>query len=176
MAAAPIQHSAGIDRFKAVLAFASACMTGTEKSVLEKAVQARLARGGGQGPAKFRALLSSIDAVIQTDSDTAVLNLLKTMQVQPNTYLYRREMYFAMQSTLQINETSDCKTLVDAIGEVQTPIRHIGRTFAKSSIGSTVQENVRIPSGSIFGRRQQPSSEHVFPHTQVTWPNTDPGH
>lgn len=136
-AARAIQGSAGIDRFKALLTFVSKCMTGTDKAELEKAVQARLA-GRTLGQARFGDLLSIIDGVMQTSSDEAMLNFLKAMQERTRTYLFRKEMFFAMRSALQIKSTRRTESLPDAIWEVQNRIRHAGRKFARRSVGSTL--------------------------------------
>jgi hypothetical protein len=136
-AAKAIQKSAGINRFRAILAFASKCMTGTEKAVLESAVQARI-EGRNKGQARFGALLSVTDEIIKTGSDEATLAFLHVMQERTGTQLFRKEMFFAMRSALQIKSASRYESLPDAVWEVQNHIRHVGRKFARRSIGSTL--------------------------------------
>lgn len=136
-AAKAIQEAAGFDRFKVVLAFASKCMTGTEKTNFERAVQARLA-GRRQGQARFGDLLPISDAIIQTGSDESMLTFLRAMQQRPETHLFRKEMFFAMCSALQIKSTRQYDSLPDAVWEVQNRIRHAGRKFVRRSIGSTL--------------------------------------
>lgn len=99
--------------------------------------QARLA-GRRQGQAKFGDVLPITDTIIRTGSDEAMLAFLRAMQERAGTHLYRKEMFFAMRSALQIKSTGRYESLPDAVWEVQNRIRHAGRKFAKRSIGSTL--------------------------------------
>jgi hypothetical protein len=67
-----------------------------------------------------------------------MLAFLRAMQERAGTHLYRKEMFFAMRSALQIKSTGRYESLPDAVWEVQNRIRHAGRKFAKRSIGSTL--------------------------------------
>jgi DNA helicase-2/ATP-dependent DNA helicase PcrA len=136
-AAKAIQDAAGIERFQALLAFVSKCMTGCEKSELEKAVRARLT-GPRQGQAKFGDLFPVTDELIRTGSDDAMLAFLRAMQERTGAHLYRREMFYAMRSALQIKSTHRRESLPDEAWKVQNRIRHAGRNFARRSIGSTL--------------------------------------
>lgn len=136
-AAQEIQESTGRERFTAVLDFASRCMTGTERSDLERAAEARLA-GRRRGQAQFGDVLSIITAMIETNSDEAVLRFLRRMQERPGTHLFRREMFFAMCSALQIKIRRQLGSLSSAIWEVQNRVSHVGRKLARRSIGSTL--------------------------------------
>ena len=118
-AAKAIQKSAGVDRFKTVLAFVSKCMTGTEKTSLERAVLARI-EGRNQGHARFRDLLPITDAIIQTGSDEATLAFLHAMQERTGTQLFRKEMFFAMRSALQIKSASQYKAFQMQSGRCRT--------------------------------------------------------
>lgn len=136
-AAADIERKAGLDRFRAVLAFGSKCMTGTDRSALEAAVDAhRQSRSRGRG--RFSDLLPIIDSIIRTGADEAMLAFLEALYGRSETHLYRKEMFFAMRAALQIKLVRPRVSLVDAVWEVQNRIRHAGRKFSKRSIGSTL--------------------------------------
>lgn len=136
-AARAIETTTGFARFKAVLEFVSKCMTGTEKATFERALQSHLA-GGGQGRAKFGDLLPMAAAIVRPGSDEAILAFLDAIRGMSETHLYRREMFFAMRSALQIKTTRRYESLPDAIWEIQNRIRHTGRKFGRRSIGSTL--------------------------------------
>ena len=132
-----IQKSAGINRFKAILAFVSKCMTGTEKADLESAVLARI-EGRKQGQARFGALLPITDAIIQTGSDEATLAFLHAMQERTGTQLFRKEMFFAMRSALQIKSASQVpKPSRCNLGGAE-PHPPYGSEIRARSIGSTL--------------------------------------
>ncbi len=130
-----IQGSTGMARFVAVLDFASKCMTGTENAKLKQAVQAR-ASGGRRGQKKFGDLFPITDKMIQSGSDEAILAFLTAMRNRPETYLYRREMFYAMAAALKIKVARKRESLPEVVVEVQNQIRHSGRRLAKRSIGS----------------------------------------
>lgn len=136
-AAKAIERSAGLVQFKALLNFAGKCMTGTEKTELERAVAARQ-QGRRLGQAKFGELLPIIDAIIHSGGDNAMLAFLEALRDRTGVHLYRREMFFAMRSALQIRVARELITLSDAVWEVQNRTRHAGRRLAKRSIGSTL--------------------------------------
>jgi AAA domain len=136
-AAANIEGKAGLDRFRAVLAFASKCMTGTDKSALEAAVDAHR-QGRSRGSARFGDLFPIVDTIIRTGADDALVAFLEALHARSGTSLYRREMFFAMRAALKIRITRPRISLGDAVWEVQNRIRHAGRKFSKRSIGSTL--------------------------------------
>jgi hypothetical protein len=136
-AAKAIDGSTGIGRFEALLTFAGKCMTGTDKAELERAARARQ-QGRRLGQAKFGDLLPLTDLIIQTGADDAMLGFLQAMQERTGTYLYRREMFYAMRSALQIKSARQLTSLGDAIWETQNRARHTGRRLGSRSIGSTL--------------------------------------
>ncbi len=136
-AAKAIDSSTGVDRFKALLQFAEKCMTGTNRTEFEKAVRAHQ-QGRRLGQAKFGVLLSLANAVITTGGDNAMLAFLGALQSHAGVHLYRREMFCAMKSALQVKATREIGNLNDAIWEVQNRSRHIGRRLGNRSIGSTL--------------------------------------
>ena len=136
-AANAIERSVGLTRFNALLNFASKCMTGTDKAELERAVVARQ-QGRRLGQAKFGALFPLTDAVIQSGGDAAMLAFLQALQERTDTYLFRRELFFAMRSALQIKATHQLMSLSDAMWQVQNRIRHAGRRLSARNIGSTL--------------------------------------
>ena len=70
--------------------------------------------------------------------DKSVLELMQGFHGRETTRLFRREMFFAMRSALQIRFVRQYDTLTDAIWDVQNRIRHTGRSIGKRSIGSTL--------------------------------------
>jgi hypothetical protein len=78
------------------------------------------------------------DAVIADSGDMAMFAFLEGVRDQPDTYLYRREMFFAMRSALQTKAVSELHALSLSGSEVQNRIRHAGRHLSNRSIGSTL--------------------------------------
>jgi len=136
-AAKAIDEATGTQRFMAILSFVSECMTGTDKAGFEKAVDARQ-HGRKLGQTKFGDLFSITDKIIEIGSDEHTLAFLAAMHQRADTHLYRKEMFFAMRSALQIKLARKHHRLIDAIWEVQNRIRHAGRKFSKRSVGSTL--------------------------------------
>ncbi|WP_439500444.1 UvrD-helicase domain-containing protein [Aminobacter ciceronei] len=136
-AATVIDKANGVDRLKALLGFVSKCMTGADKTALEKAIDARQ-QGRRLGQAKFGSLFPLADAVIGDGGDMAMLEFLQGMRDRPGAYLYRREMFFAMRSALQTKAVNGLPTLSASVWEVQNRIRHSGRRLGERSIGSTL--------------------------------------
>ena len=132
-----IDSSNGVERFKALLQFAEKCMTGTNRAEFEKAVKAHR-QGRRLGQAKFGMLLSLANTVITTGADSDMLAFLDVLQTRDGVHLYRREMFFAMRSALQVKATRPLRNLNDAIWEVQNRSRHIGRRLSNRSVGSTL--------------------------------------
>jgi len=135
--AARIQSVSGLPRLEAVLTFAGACMTGTEKKELLDAVESHMV-GRKKGAAKFGEQISCAINVVGSDSWVPVLTLLEAMRLSPHTHIYRREMFFAMSSALHTVATAKGMPLAEAIWETQNRLRHIGRRLGKRSIGSTL--------------------------------------
>ncbi|MGY4501208.1 hypothetical protein ACVWYH_005139 [Bradyrhizobium sp. GM24.11] len=136
-AAKAIDGSVGQARFKMLLAFAAKCMTGADKAELQRAVDARQ-QGRRLGQAKFGDLLQLTEAVIQDGGDAAMLTFLHALRDRPGVRIYRREMYFAMQSALQTTTNTQPPSLHASIWEVQNRSRHAGRRLGTRSIGSTL--------------------------------------
>ncbi|EIG58993.1 UvrD-helicase domain-containing protein [Bradyrhizobium sp. WSM1253] len=136
-AAKTIDRTTGLARAKAIVDFASKCLTGLERAELLKALGARQ-QGRRLGQAKFGSLFPLSDAVISSGSEASILALLQTLHDRPGAYLYRREMFYAMRSALQLKATRQLATLSIAIWEVQNRMRHAGRRLGNRSIGSTL--------------------------------------
>lgn len=94
--------------------------------------------GGKRGATKFGDLIKIGVAIAEGDMDESVLELLQGFHAMQTTRLFRREMFLAMCSALQIRFTRQHDTLTDAIWDVQNLIRHTGRLIGKRSIGSTL--------------------------------------
>ncbi len=134
-AAVRIEKAGGIRRLEAATKFVSSCMVGAEETAFLKAVRSRL-NGGKLGTAKFGDLIDSGVAVVENGDPKSLCDLMEGFRARADTYLYRREMYFAMRSALR--EQSAGQTLGDAIWIVQNRARHAGRLIGKRSIGSTL--------------------------------------
>lgn len=124
-------------RAKAIVEFASKCLIGLEKSEFVRALDARQ-QGRRLGQAKFGALFPLTEAVISIGSEASMLALLHALHDRSGAYLYRREMFFAMRSALQLKATRQLATLAVSAWEVQNRIRHAGRRLGDRSIGSTL--------------------------------------
>lgn len=130
-----IDASAGWDRLLALLNFACECMTGTDRAEMVKAVESHI-QGGGKGRKAFQDLFPYTDCVMETGSRESMLGLLCAIDARIKTRLYRSEMFFAMQAAMRLNADDPNKPLADRVWKVQNSIRHIGRKFGRSSVGS----------------------------------------
>lgn len=124
-------------RLEKVLDFISACMIGAEKTPFLDSVKSHQ-NGGKRGAAKFGDLVKIGIAVTEGTMSESVLELMQGFNDRKTTRLFRREMFFAMRSALQIRFTRQYDTLTDAVWDVQNRYRHIGRSIGKRSIGSTL--------------------------------------
>lgn len=136
-AATAIDKADGVARLKALLGFVSKCMTGADKTAFERAIDARQ-QGRRLGQAQFGSLFLVTNAVIADGGELAMLAFLQGMRDRPGSYLYRREMFYAMRSALQTKAASRLPALSAAVWEVQNRIRHAGRHLGDRSIGSTL--------------------------------------
>ena len=134
-AAKRIDASAGWDRLVALFDFACECKTGTNRTAMEKAVKSHI-QGGRQGRKAFRDLFPLTDRVIETGSRDSMLELLRAIDSRTKTSLYRPEMFSAMDAAMRLNADDPNKPLSERVWEVQNCIRHIGRRFGRSSVGS----------------------------------------
>jgi hypothetical protein len=136
-AARQLDGSRGVERFATALDFVQTCMVGAERAALRRAVELRLAKGK-TGPAKFADVLPLAQAVVENGTDGAVLDFMRAMYRRPGTCLYRREMFFAMLSALEMKSLRRAASLNDAVWQVQNRVRHVGRKMGSRSIGSTL--------------------------------------
>lgn len=136
-AARALDGAAGQKRFDVLLGFASECMTGTEKSLLEKAVASRHA-GGRAGQSKFGDIFPIIDDVIKNRSPHAAVALLDILKGRPNANLFRREMFYALRAAICLKDADRHETLASAVTEIQNKSRHIGRKLPLRCVGSTL--------------------------------------
>lgn len=132
-----IEAATGHARLEKALDFICACMTGAEKTPFLNSVKSHQI-GGKRGAAKFGDLVKIGIAVAEGTMDESVLELIQGFHDRETTRLFRREMFFAMRSALQIRFALQYDTLTDAIWDVQNRIRHTGRSIGKRSIGSTL--------------------------------------
>ncbi|PMX20937.1 MULTISPECIES: UvrD-helicase domain-containing protein [unclassified Pseudomonas] len=131
-----IEGAVGQQLFGALLNFASECMTGTDKTPMEKAIASRLM--GGRAGMKFAPLFPVIDSLISTNTGDAAVTFLDALKAMPGTYLFRREMFYSMRSALILRGTVEGYTLMSAVAEVQNRQRHMGRKLPFRCIGSTL--------------------------------------
>lgn len=132
-----IEGATGLPRLEKTMDFICACMTGAEKTDFLDSVKSHQ-RGSRRGVAKFGDLIKTGITVTEGTSDEALIELMQGFHGREGTRLFRREMFFAMRSALQIKSARQCDELTDAIWAVQNRIRHAGRTIGKRSIGSTL--------------------------------------
>lgn len=132
-----IEAATGYARLEKVLDFICACMTQAEKTPFLNSVKSHQV-GKKAGAAKFGELVKTGIAVAEGTGVEAVLELMQGFNGRETTRLFRREMFFAMRSALQIKTARQYNTLTDAIWDVQNRIRHTGRSIRKRSIGSTL--------------------------------------
>jgi DNA helicase-2/ATP-dependent DNA helicase PcrA len=102
---------------------------------MKKAVKSHI-QGGKQGQKAFQDLFPFTDRVIETGSRESMLELLRAIDTRTKTSLYRPEMFSAMQAAMRLNADDPNEPLADRVWEVQNCIRHIGRKFGRSSVGS----------------------------------------
>lgn len=134
-AAGRIDAATGSDRLRAILNFAAECTTGLERAALERAVESYLI-GGRRGQKAFQQLLPLAQRVIETGTAESMLGFLDAISERASITVYRREMFSAMQEALRIKVGDPKMTLAEAVWDVQNRIRHIGRKFGRSSVGS----------------------------------------
>jgi AAA domain len=134
-AAERIDACTGWDRLLALLDFACECKTGTNRTAMEKAVKSHI-QGGRKGRKAFQDLFFFTDRVIEAGSRESMFELLSAIDARTKTSLYRPEMFYAMQAAMRLNADEPNKPLSERVWEVQNCIRHIGRRFGRSSVGS----------------------------------------
>jgi DNA helicase-2/ATP-dependent DNA helicase PcrA len=134
-AAKLIDASSGWDCLLALLDFACECKTGTDRRAMEMAVESHM-RGGKLGQKAFQDLFPYTDRVVETGSRESMAELLSAIDARTQTSLYRPEMFFAMQAAIRLNADDPKRPLLDRVWEVQNCIRHVGRKFGRSSVGS----------------------------------------
>lgn len=132
-----IEAATGHARLEIVLDFISACMTYVEKPAFMNAVKSHQ-DGKELGATKFGDLVKIGIAVAEGTMDESVFELMQGFHAREATRLFRREMFFAMRSALQIRFARQYDTLTDAVWDVLNRIRHTGRSIGKRSIGSTL--------------------------------------
>lgn len=132
-----IEAAKGFTRLESALDFICACMINAEKKAFLDSVKSH--QGGKKlGATKFGDLVKTGIAVAEGTADETVLELMQGFHGREATRLFRREIFFAMRSALQIKAARQYDTLTDAIWNVQNRIRHTGRLIGKRSIGSTL--------------------------------------
>ncbi len=124
-------------RLHAVLDLAASCLTGIGKSELLKGVQSHI-DGGKRGVARFGEVIPLCLEIVNTPDHDTPSRLLTALQARTDTRIYRREMFYAMRSALQLMTTGQYESLTDAVWEVQNRIRHAGRKIGYRNIGSTL--------------------------------------
>lgn len=136
-AAKDIDATKGNRRLEVSMDFVARCMTGADRKPFLDGVKSHQ-NGKKQGAKKFGDVIPCGMAIADGAGDDALLALMDGFRCRDATRLYRREMFAAMHSALQIKmRRQDC-SLVDAVWDVQNRIRHAGRKISKRSIGSTL--------------------------------------
>jgi DNA helicase-2/ATP-dependent DNA helicase PcrA len=136
-AATKLQASSGAKRLDTTLDFLEQCMSGVGRAEFIKAIASRKA-GGSLGTAKFGALVAVGMALDQGAGDEMSLALIEGFASRSTCYVFRREMLSAMRSALKLKIAGESLDLLDALWQVQTKIRHVGRRIPHRSVGSTL--------------------------------------
>jgi len=136
-AARKLAIGTGMRRFDATVKFLGQCMSGVRRAEFVKAVASRRA-GGTRGTAAFGDLIEHGLALQEGAGLDASFALVEGFSRQPKTYVFRRQMFFAMRSALKMTVDGECTDLTDAVWQVQNRIRHAGRKIAHRSVGSTL--------------------------------------
>jgi AAA domain len=123
-------------RLSLVLDFAAKTMTRVSKTPLQRRV---IRRSEGWRPRNkpTEVELAALD-VLASDDLSHVLRLLECLRRRPRVAVFRRELLFALQSTLKLVISGDQSSLEDAAWHVQNKMRHAGRRLAQRSVGSTL--------------------------------------
>jgi hypothetical protein len=131
-----IEACAGKDRLSLVLDFAAKTMTGISKTPFQRRV-VRRSEGWRPRNEPTEVELAALD-ILASDDLSQVLRLLECLRRQPRVAVFRRELLFAVQSTLKLVINDDQSSLEDAAWHVQNKMRHAGRRLAQRSVGSTL--------------------------------------
>jgi AAA domain-containing protein len=127
---------AGKSRLSLVLDFAVKTMTGISKTPFQRRV-VRRSEGWRPRNKPTELELAALD-VLASDDLLHVLRLLECLRRRPRVVVFRRELLFALQSTLKLVVNGDQSSLEDAAWHVQNKMRHAGRRLAQRSVGSTL--------------------------------------
>lgn len=128
----------GPKRVVLLLDVAESCMTDISATNFKAALDSFRA-GKKKHRTKYGALIDLGEAIHHGDLGYArPLALLEGFHDHVARDTYRREMFFALRSALRAKVVTPSLALADAIREVQTKIRHIGRRIGYRSVGSTL--------------------------------------
>lgn len=128
----------GPKRLVLLLDFAESCMTGIGVTNFKRALDS-LRAGKKKHRITYGTLIDLGEAIYQGDLGyERPLALLEGFHDHVARNTYRREMFSALRSALRAKVATPTLSLVDAIREVQTKIRHIGRRIGYRSVGSTL--------------------------------------
>lgn len=136
-AAQKLDAATGQTRLEVLMEFMAECMTGTEQTEFLRSVKARQ-EGKRKGTAKFGSLIDIGVAIVEGAGPMAAIDLLDGFRQRSDTYIYRREMFYAMRSALHTLAANGQGSLSEAMWQVQNKTRHAGRIIGRRSIGSTL--------------------------------------
>ncbi|HEY9685919.1 MAG TPA: UvrD-helicase domain-containing protein [Coleofasciculaceae cyanobacterium] len=130
----PILTNQGIERVKAVIEFASLCVTqiNTMKPVIEGLEKNKVPKRKGLAEQTYCCI-----RVKEHNSPNEVIQLLRVLLNVPDAILYRRELYFDMIKALQEFSSGRYENPREAAHAVRNITRQAGRRTWRCCMGST---------------------------------------
>jgi DNA helicase-2/ATP-dependent DNA helicase PcrA len=130
-----LEGSQGSERLNVVLELVKDVMSGAEVAALKNVVKAVTA---GKRKKQLDVRQAACVEITRSQDLKPILHLLEEIRKQPSVWIYRRELYSALCAALRVIISGTHASLLDAVWEIQNRRRHVGRRFAKRSIGSTL--------------------------------------
>jgi hypothetical protein len=126
----------GVELADHLLTSISLMMTGVGKANLMKRIAIILA-GRNRTPANQIEL--AIVGVIENSNPNSIANLLSSLELSPDTRLFRRSAFYALKDTIALSISNPLKTTRQAAETIREKRRHYGdRRIPKRAIGSTL--------------------------------------
>lgn len=128
----------GAARLDLLLEFIVSCMTGVGAAKFKESLVS-LREGKKKHRSKYGDLIDTAEAICRGDAGYGrPLSLLEGFHTRIATDTFRREMFYALRSALRAKVATPALSLTDAIRDIQTKVRHIGRHIGYRSVGSTL--------------------------------------
>jgi superfamily I DNA/RNA helicase len=132
------EAKSGQHRLDNLMGFIVSCMTGVGAAKFRQALDSH-SDGKRRHRKKYGNLIDIADAIAQGDVGYKhPLDLLEGFHSKIAADTFRREMFYALRAAIKIKISNPTIGLVDALREVQTKFRHMGRRIGPRSVGSTL--------------------------------------